>query len=154
MITAMAASSRDPNLAASHLQNALNRFQRWCIKWKIALNPENTQAVMYRHRRSRSDREMIIANTLEEWTNKAKYLRVILDRKLTLTEHVKQAVYKPKALRSQLSSVIGKKSKLCFKTKMRGANSIILPSLTDTKLSAFPFNQKPLSNFPQLFRHI
>ncbi|XP_072403162.1 uncharacterized protein [Diabrotica undecimpunctata] len=39
-------------------------------------------------------------------------------------------VYKAKALKSQLSTLIGRRSKLRFKTKIRVANSIIMPVLT------------------------
>ena len=41
------AVSKSIHLAAEYLQKDLDKLARWCVKWRIKLNPEKTKVVIF-----------------------------------------------------------------------------------------------------------
>ena len=46
------AVSKNIDLAAEYLQRDLDKLARWCAKWRIKLNPEQTKVIMFSKSRS------------------------------------------------------------------------------------------------------
>lgn len=55
----------------------------WYKKWKIKINTNKSQSVMYTKQFSQPQQNLTINNISINWTNNVKYLGIIIDRKLT-----------------------------------------------------------------------
>jgi hypothetical protein len=71
------------------LQLALNTVKRYYSTWRIKLNPSKTQAVFFIKRRTRElpTSDLSLDGYSITWSDRAKYLVLILDTKLTLSPH-------------------------------------------------------------------
>jgi hypothetical protein len=71
------------------LQSALNIIKRYYSTWRVKLNPSKIQAVFFTKKRTRelptSDLSLDGYSIL--WSDRAKYLGLILDKKLTFSPH-------------------------------------------------------------------
>lgn len=127
--TAIAASSTSARTVSRLLQEAATEIQEWCVKWKIKINAEKSQAVLFKKRRHTPDQEIELNGHDIPWSRTAKYLGVEMDQGLTFTKHVTMVVNKTKYARAKLNCLIGRKSNLLLKTKLRIINAVILPIL-------------------------
>ena len=90
------------------MQAALNRVQRWCEDHGLSVNPDKTEMVLFTRKRTLPGLIPIVFFGKElERTNKVKYLGVVLDSKLTWSEHVDQKCKKATALFWQCRRIVG-----------------------------------------------
>jgi hypothetical protein len=72
------------------LQSALNIIKRYYLPWRIKLNPSKTQAVFFTKRRDREfpTSDLSLGGYSISWSDCAKYLGLILDKKPTFSPHL------------------------------------------------------------------
>jgi hypothetical protein len=71
------------------LQSALNTIKKYFSTWRIKLNPLKTQAVYFTKRRTRElpTSDLSLDGCYIPWSDRAKYLGLVLDKKLTFPPH-------------------------------------------------------------------
>jgi hypothetical protein len=71
------------------LQSALNSIKRYYSTRRIKLNPSKTQAVFFTKRRTRElpTSDLLLDGYSIPWRDRAKYLGLTLDKKLTFYPH-------------------------------------------------------------------
>ncbi|UYV67488.1 hypothetical protein LAZ67_5000882 [Cordylochernes scorpioides] len=115
------------------LQEALVFVNIWCDEWRVELNPQKTEAILF------SDKRLKVKKPLEDlgypdepikWKDSVRYLGVILDQHLTFQEHVQNRINLAKAAQHRLALFLGYKSKLSLHCKRTIYTSIIRPILT------------------------
>jgi len=90
------------------MQAALNRVQRWCDDHGLSVNPDKTEMVLFTRKRTLPGLIPIVFFSKElERTKKVKYLEVVLDSKLTWSEHLDQKCKKAIALFWQCRRIVG-----------------------------------------------
>ena len=109
---------KDLRTACEVMQAALNRVQRWCEDYGLSVNPDKTEMVLFTIKRTLAGLVPIVFFDKElERTNKVKYLGVVLDSKLTWSDHFDQKCKKATALfwqcRRIVGSTWGKSPKIC-----------------------------------------
>ncbi|UYV70717.1 Prkrir [Cordylochernes scorpioides] len=104
------------------LQEALVFVNIWCDEWRVELNPQKTEAVLF------SDKRLKVKKPLEDlgfpdesikWKDSVRYLGVILDQHLTFQEHVQNRINLAKAAQHRLALHLGSKSKLSLHCKQK-----------------------------------
>lgn len=88
--TALYHSSEYSADIVTHLQHAGSKVQQYMDKWKINLNKQKTQALFVTKRYSRQlpRNDIKFLNENIKWETKAKYLGMVIDKRLTLEQHV------------------------------------------------------------------
>ena len=82
--TAITSTSYRTDTITNRLQKAYHRLKTFYNKWKIKINDEKTQTILFTKRRPLIDRNILNFS----WSTKIKYLGVYLDNKLTFTHHI------------------------------------------------------------------
>ena len=87
--TALWAASKNVQFAAKRLQKDLRKLAKWCAKWRIKLNPEKTNVIIF----SRSYLARKPEPTLKLYGERlkiypqVKFLGIIFDSKFTFKKH-------------------------------------------------------------------
>ncbi len=77
------ARSKSPKIAAKLVQESLDAFWLWSCKWRWRVNPSKCQAITFCRRRHIPRERLTIGNQIIEYHEQAKYLGIIMDRRLT-----------------------------------------------------------------------
>lgn len=128
----------DTAIASSHIRfspinnnliTASVQFLHYFTKWKILINTNKTTLLYITKRRTREipDQSFIMDNTSIEWESKAKYLGVVLDKKLTLQPHIDYTMDKTQKCIRALYSLLNRKSSLSIRNKMLLFNTTLRP---------------------------
>ncbi|CAB3260936.1 unnamed protein product [Arctia plantaginis] len=133
--TAIYCSGIDPSSVARKLQTAANALGAWFRKWRIEVNPEKSQAVLFHRRQLRlypleKTPQIRMFGTPIPWARQAKYLGIILDDRLTFGPHIKAVRNRAAFVLGRLHSLVNSKSKLSLKNKVRLYTSCIRPIMT------------------------
>ncbi|KAL4113895.1 hypothetical protein QTP88_017451 [Uroleucon formosanum] len=96
--TAIFAADSDPDICSHHLQNHLNMLSKWCNTWKIKVNEFKSTHITFTLR-PKDCLEVSFNNSVIPQSREAKYLGLLLDRRLTSGPHIKN---KRKQLNSHL----------------------------------------------------
>ena len=129
------ASSHDLKFIKSKLLNAVKTFQSFFQDWKISLNDNKTEFMIFTRstnmiRMCQSDK-IIFNNISHSWKAHVRYLGVHLDTKLLFRHHIDIVLAKAKAVAySSLYSLLKKKSGVTSDSKLRIYKSIIRPIVT------------------------
>lgn len=89
--SAIIASGKSSNKIVNTLQKGLKSSIKYYTKWKIKVNVEKTQAILFPFNKSpkRSPTKRLTNGTnIIPFSNSAKYLGVTLDKKLLFKEHI------------------------------------------------------------------
>ncbi|ENN83477.1 hypothetical protein YQE_00165, partial [Dendroctonus ponderosae] len=89
------------NLPTSFVQ-PLDKLTDWTDTWKIKINAEKTQTLIITTKRTDKLRLITLHNENIAWSKSAKYLGILLYKKLTFTEHIKDKITKARAARAAL----------------------------------------------------
>lgn len=129
MIYATARSNR--NLAFA-LTSHLKKITTWMNDWRIKINVDKTEAIMFTLRRKPSyDKYKVkIFNKPIKWSEDVKYLGVILDKRLTFSKHTHTQINKFRAARKILYPLIARNSTLSLENKLLIYTSLLRPILT------------------------
>jgi endonuclease/exonuclease/phosphatase (EEP) superfamily protein YafD len=120
-----------PELVA-RLQRALDALLEYFFRWRIKINTGKTEAVLFskRHLHGADDHQLRAGTTTLPWLPHARFLGVILDRKLTFTQHVKTTQKKANAALSIIYPMICRRSPITPEVKTRLATAYVQPILT------------------------
>ena len=86
------AVSKNINLAAEYLQRDLDKLARWCAKWRIKLNPENTKVIIFSKSRSaiRAELALSLFGDILSYYPHIKFLGITFDNRMTFTKHFEE----------------------------------------------------------------
>ena len=76
------------------LQHALEVNKRYFHKWKIKINDSKTEAILFTKRRPKIFDNICCGDLKIVWLDKVKYLGVMLDHRLTFSEHINYLCHK------------------------------------------------------------
>jgi ribonuclease HI len=101
----------NPEQMVSQMNKALNKACKWATEKGLKLSPEKT-IVMLSSKKTKTFKEpknkVKVYGKPVEFSNSATYLGVIIDKKLTWTEHLNHKIKQAKRLLFKIRSAIGK----------------------------------------------
>lgn len=131
--TALISSSKLTKALMKKMENSLVACNKYFRKWKIKINQEKTQTIIFPWNKSPKriqSRPLSFSGSPLQVQNEVKYLGVILDKKLTFREHISLSCEKAlKSIRA-LWSLLNKRSKLTHRNKDLLYKCVIRPILT------------------------
>ncbi|GBO15747.1 RNA-directed DNA polymerase from mobile element jockey [Araneus ventricosus] len=129
--TAVLAQNKNPNFIQLALNRHLATIEDWFRKWKIAINPSKTEAIMFcKNIKNLNFPQLKINNIQIPWSQECKYLGVILDRKLTWKPHFLYTKKKFRNAARKFYPLISRNSKLHRDNKMLIYTAYLRPILT------------------------
>ena len=96
----------------SRMQKVVTKLEEWGNRYGLVFNPGKTEVIMFSkaHRIERkAPNKLIVRNQRINYTQKAKYLGVLLDNKLLWTKHLDSATKRAKQFLFTLKRAISKK---------------------------------------------
>ncbi|GBM72862.1 RNA-directed DNA polymerase from mobile element jockey [Araneus ventricosus] len=131
--TAILAQSKKFNTISNSLSKYIPKLESWLKRWKIQLNVEKTEAIIF-SKYFKHCPEIKIYSTPVPWKKEIKYLGVILDRNLTFRPHLNHIKEKyNKAFRAQYS-LICRNSRISIQNKLLICQAYLRPILTYASL--------------------
>lgn len=132
--TAILSASEYWTDTSEYLTTAAHTLHAYYEKWKINLNTGKTQALLVTRRRFREvpmPTEHFCLNDVEiDWSNEAKYLGFVIDRKLTMKNHIDHVIKKTNNAIRLLYPLIHRKSKLSVDNKVLIFKTCLRPIFT------------------------
>ena len=111
-------SSRFAKQIIKRLENALKKFNKYFKRYKIKMNTDKTQAIVFTNRPTKQlpgNRKIKIDSNKVEWSTSIKYLDLNLDKKLKFKHHIQYAVEKSHRAIKILYSLLNRRSSYCRK---------------------------------------
>ena len=80
------------NLAAEYLPRDLDKLARWCAKWRIILNPEQTEVIIFSMSQTaiRAEPALSLYGDLLSYYRHIKFLGITFDNRMTFVKHFKE----------------------------------------------------------------
>ena len=131
--TLITGQSQRPELAVNQVQHNIQLMEEWLKKWRLAINIQKCQAVLFSKRTSlfrTLPPTLKILGQEVSWREEAKYLGVILDKKLLFRRHIEWTRAKAYARLKALYPLINNRRKINIKTAVTLYKSLIRPILT------------------------
>ena len=125
--TAIFCSSWSKNTAVKNAKSHLDIIQKYFNIWKIKTNATKTELVVFSRKIKEKVEPIKIDGVKIEAADSAKYLGVLLDKKLSFTEHINKAVRKAYMPLSCLYNLLSRKSTLSTKNKLTLYKMVIKP---------------------------
>ncbi|GBN47825.1 RNA-directed DNA polymerase from mobile element jockey [Araneus ventricosus] len=113
--TAIISQGKTPREFVSALQKYILNLESWLTRWKIQLNVDKTDAILFS--RLTNCPEVKSFNTPIPWKNEVKYLGVILDKSLTFKSHIDYTRDKFSTAFRRQCSLIFRNSRLSLNNK-------------------------------------
>ncbi|GFU79578.1 RNA-directed DNA polymerase from mobile element jockey [Trichonephila clavipes] len=127
---AILCTKRTAEDAVLHMQQYIMKLELWLTKWRIAINTDKTNAIVFRKQRTQNSPPTLqIFNQTIDWTFETKYLGLILNDKLTYSSHFKEITKKYWKKLYSLNDIIGRKSKLSLKNRLFVYKQYVRPLL-------------------------
>jgi Reverse transcriptase (RNA-dependent DNA polymerase) len=127
--TAIMAVGNDNIESTSKLQIAINKIQIWTNKWRIKLNETKSVHVDFTNKKI-AQIPVNINGQIIPYANKAKYLGMTLDVKLSWKPHVKIKKEELKTKSRKMYWLIGKNSTLSLQNKILLYKQVLRPVWT------------------------
>jgi hypothetical protein len=127
--TAIMTRSKQPRTATVYLQEAANALETWFRRWRIEVNPEKSSALLITRRYVVPEGQVRMFREDIPWKDQAKYLGVVIDKRLSFIPHVNYAAGKGKMVTGQLSPLTCRRSKMSIKNKLVLYKSVVLPTM-------------------------
>lgn len=124
-----------PDNASTRVTWAAEEVIDYYDRWGLQCNVDKTECIMFTKKRAQSASSrgykptVKIKGIMLEYKKNVRYLGVILDKGLTMSEHVKNVIAKAKRIRGMLSSIIGWYSKVNIETKLAVIHACLMPIL-------------------------
>lgn len=114
--TAIYSTSNDISQIMTQLQTAINNLCDYFTKWCIKVNKNKTQAIFFTRKTAPYNLPTSTSLNIEGnhilWQSTAKYLGVILDRRLTFKDHIADSTQKCNRIIRMMYSLINRNSNL------------------------------------------
>lgn len=131
--TAILSAAKQSNTIIKRLEKALHRINDYFTKWRIKINADKTQAIIFKFNRARR-RNPTIPLTFNGTTINLKrevtYLGVTLDDRLTFNEHIETCRTKALKCFSAIYPLLHSRSKLSQSNKLILYKTMIRPKIT------------------------
>lgn len=114
----------------NRLQKALDQNRKYFHRWKIKLNEGKTKAIIFSKRRPHINKNSKISDQSIPWSDKVKYLGIILNKRLNFSKHVNKIISKSIAKLVRLYPIFNKNSHFSVKNKLMLFKSVIRPAIT------------------------
>ncbi|GBN54312.1 RNA-directed DNA polymerase from mobile element jockey [Araneus ventricosus] len=128
--TAILARNKNPKYTAAAINQHLEKLDDWFVKWEIALNVSKTEAVYFAKGEKKHKQVIKIKNKSIPWSQQAKYLGIILDKKLTWQSHISSTKTKFRNVTRKLYPLIAGDSDMKRKYKILIYTAILRPIIT------------------------
>ncbi|MGQ7663681.1 RNA-directed DNA polymerase, partial [Streptococcus suis] len=130
--TAIYHSSENSADIVTHLQHTGKKIQQYMDKWKINLNRQKTQALFITNRYSKQlpRNNLKFLNENIKWETNAKYLGMIIDKRVTLKQHVDYVTDRAHTALRLLYPLINRDSHLDVRNKLLIYKLAIRPIFT------------------------
>jgi len=129
--TALTTQSVSPFLVIRRLQEAADAMEDWFARWRIKINSEKSQAILFSQRPTPQNRPNITMFGSDiPWSNEVNYLGITFDTRLTWRAHITNTRAKATKGLGALSPLIKSHSPLSLENKIRLYKQIVLPSIT------------------------
>jgi len=116
--TAIYSSSWSTALLAYRLQTHVDDILQYFSDWKMSINPDKTEAIVFTRRRQRLPPPIQIVGYKVPWSSRVKYLGVILDSGLQWGPAITDRINKTNATFRVLYPLINRKNTLHTKFKL------------------------------------
>lgn len=130
--TGLFTSAKQSNAVMRKLQKGLTQIQQYFTKWRIKLNNEKTQAILFKFNCS-SKRNTTVKLSLENAeiipSKEVKYLGLTLDDKLLYSKHIDNTITKANKCFRALYPLLANKSQLNINNKLLLYKCAIQPIL-------------------------
>ena len=107
----------------------MNELFEWFIRWKIKINPQKTQAMIFTRRRGGMIDNIEIDEHEIPWSNSVKYLGLKMDKQLTWRSHIEKTLNRVRGTMKKLYPLTNRKSKMSLKNKLTLIKTIMRPAL-------------------------
>jgi len=130
--TALYHSAENSSDIVTHLQHTGRKVQQYMNKWKINLNKQKTQALFITNRYTRQlpSNNIKFLNENIKWETEAKYLGMVIDKRVTLKPHVEYVTNRAHTALRQLYPLISRNSHLDVRNKLLIYKLAIRPIFT------------------------
>lgn len=129
--TALFYSNRQMKPLHDRLQKDVVELTAWFSKWRIKVNAKKTAAIYFSPRRRHKKPDTIKVNSHNvPWTNRVKYLGLVLDERLNYTGHTEELKKKIAATTKKLYPLINTNSKLPIENKIKLIKTMLTPIAT------------------------
>ncbi|KAL4123315.1 hypothetical protein QTP88_015512 [Uroleucon formosanum] len=139
---------KNRNYAICQLQRQLDQTVIWIDRWRLKLNIDKTEAIIFGSRQNKHLRQIKIKNQTIKWKNQIKYLGITMDSKLTMNGHTKTTTQKAKGVRASLYPILNQKSPIPLRTRIQMYTIYIKPILLYASVAWAP--QLSQSNWREL----
>ncbi|KFM59099.1 RNA-directed DNA polymerase from mobile element jockey, partial [Stegodyphus mimosarum] len=126
--TAILTQSAFPSLAIQRLQAYINILETWLVKWKIRVNVDKTQAILFTRRKKINGKLSLYEQEIP-WAKQVLYLGVILCNTLTWTPHITSIIQKFRVAKITLHPLIARNSVLSIDNKLLIYKTVLRPIL-------------------------
>ena len=120
---------QNKNYAICQLQRKMDETMLWIDKWRLKLNIDKTETIIFGSRQNKHLRQIKIKNQAVKWKNQIKYLGVAMDTKLTMNGHLKTTIQKAKGVRASLYPILNRNSPIPLRTRIQLYTIYIKPIL-------------------------
>ena len=105
------AVSKHIDSAAEYLQRDLDKLARWCAKWRIKLNPEETKVMISSKSRYaiRAEPALSLYGDLLSYYSHIKFLGITFDNRMTFTKHFEEILERCNQKFHRLRILVNKK---------------------------------------------
>ncbi|KAL4143226.1 hypothetical protein QTP88_005583 [Uroleucon formosanum] len=110
---------KNRNFAICQLQRQLDQTVIWIDRWRLKLNIDKTEAIIFGSRQNKHLRQIKIKNQTIKWKNQIKYLGVTMDSKLTMNGLTKTTTQKAKGVRASLYPILNQKSPIPLRARIQ-----------------------------------
>lgn len=131
--TAIVSAAKQSNTIIKALTNALSSVDNYFKKWKIRVNSNKTQAILFKYNQSKKrspTRQLIFNGTIIELSHTVKYLGVTLDHKLNFGKHIESCQTKSLNCFKAIYPLLARKSRMSTVNKLILYRTVILPKMT------------------------
>ncbi|GBM90154.1 RNA-directed DNA polymerase from mobile element jockey [Araneus ventricosus] len=87
--TAILSKGKTPDEAILPLQNYLKNLEFWLVRWKIKLNVDKTEVILFNEKNDDWPKVKVYGTPIE-WKKEVKHLGVVLDKQLNFRAHTIQ----------------------------------------------------------------
>ena len=105
------AVSKNIDLAAEYLRRDLDKLARWCAKWRIKLNPEETKVIIFSKSQTaiRAEPALSLYGDLLLYYPQIKSLAITFDNRMIFTKHFEEILERCNQIFQGLRILVNKK---------------------------------------------
>ena len=150
--TALWAASKNVQFAAKRLRNDLRKLAKWCAKWRIKLNPEETKVIIFSRSPLARKSEPILKLYGERLKiyPQVKFPGITFDSKLTLQKHFEEILGRCNTRYHRVRLIVNKKWGPSPSTILQIYKQCVRPTFEYGSLSTITMSHMIISKIQRL----